>query len=87
MVEANVATEIVAAVFHAQTSAINAMIAVESRVTARLEIGLTSLRGAGPHDPRTVLAIRVSDGPIDAIVMIVQEFGGTVIARGGRDRA
>jgi hypothetical protein len=74
------ASAVIAAMFSNEIVAVDVMLAIRSSVSARLEIGLTSL-GRTFSDTRSILAVRGANEHSEAITGLIAAAGGQLISR------
>jgi PAS domain-containing protein len=71
--------DLMAAVFPTEPDAWAALLAIQPKIEARVEVALGAFDGGWPRDRRSVLAVRGAQGRLGDIAAIVEEFSGTLI--------
>lgn len=71
---------VIAAVFPTEQDAWAALLSVQPRVRAPIQIATSSFDGGWPRDQRSVLVVRGADRYFETIAAIVTDFGGTLMS-------
>jgi hypothetical protein len=75
-----VAPSILAAIFHNESAALEALLAIQRRIPSRLEMGLRPVAGGQRNDQRAILAVRLGEDIAADVAAIVTEFHGSIIS-------
>jgi len=75
------AVSVMAVVFGDESAALDALLAIQERLPARIEIGLRPVGNGVPNDRRAILAVRIDDDVAHDVRAIMAEFHGSVISR------